>query len=175
MILPKAYIAHSIKHRVRIRFQSVRDPSKYFSKVKTGLQEFDRVHYIKINPITRSLVLAYDGNLETIKTYAKEHKLFDLDLTLKKDAIAEECLSKKVRNHLKHFDKDLTQASGGSLDLSSIAFTGLFAASIFQIYRGALFPPALSLLDTAVRTLINNNHYIYNNPISFWMSESDFS
>lgn len=155
MILPKAYIAHSLKHRVRIRVSSVRDPSKYFMKVKTELQQFDRIHYIKMNSVTRSIVLTYDGDIETIKSYAKEHKLFDLDLTPKADANSKKCLSTNIRSRLKQFDEHLTRVSGGSLDLSSVAFTGLFAASILQIYRGALFPPALSLLDTAVRTLIN--------------------
>jgi|GEM_PF-5412190 len=155
MILPKAYIAHSLKHRVRIRVRSVRDPSKYFPKVKTELQQLDRIHYVKTNPVTRSLVLAYDGNIATIKTYAKEHKLFDLDITPKENVISKKCLSKKVRHRLKRFDERLAKASEGSLDLSSVAFTSLIAVSIFQMYRGVFFPPALSLLDTAVRALIN--------------------
>lgn len=155
MNLPRAYVAHILDHRLRIRIPTKRESKKYFMKLESTLIKCHQITSIKVNPITASLLLSYEGKVLDIKNYAETHQLFKLEMKSEKRKGSPEPLSKKIHNELTRIDKRLTIQSSGTLDLPSIVFTGLIGATAIQLYRGALFPPALSLLDSAIRTLRN--------------------
>lgn len=152
MTLPKAFIAHLLEHRIRIRLRSEEFTEKLLSRIKSELRTSSQIHLIKINPITGSILLSYDGNLKKLQEFAHQRKLFDLEIRAKKHS-SPELLHEKVRRKLEEFDQHISQSSHGSTDLPTLVFAGLMGATAYQIYRGSLFPPALSLLDAAFRTL----------------------
>lgn len=158
MSLPRAYLVHILDHRLRIRIPTRRESKRYFSRLESELKNCQQIISIKANPLTASLLLSYDGKVSDIKTYAENHQLFKLKTNPEITKRAPQPLSKIISRELNLLDKKLSFHSSGTLDLPSIVFTCLIGATAIQLYRGSLFPPALSLLDSAIRTLRNPEH-----------------
>lgn len=154
MILPKAELLHSIADRVRIRIPSRRHRRQYFEEVEAGLREFSDVHAVATNPLTGSVLITHRSPLNQLADFARSKGLFDLQMVFHEEP-PQEALSKKMVRNFKQIDRKVRERTHGSSDLPSVLAVGLLGAAIFQISRGRLFPPALTLLDNAMRIVRN--------------------
>jgi len=77
--LPLARIEHRLAGRLRLRVPSRRGDAGFFATVVEKLGQLGAVRALKTDPRTGSILIAHDGEAETLTAFAKEHGLFALE------------------------------------------------------------------------------------------------
>jgi hypothetical protein len=121
-MLPKAYVSHSINHRTRLAIPTKRKSKEYFSDLQKELSQCEGVAKVDINPMTGSVLIKHEAELEVIKKYGKDRNIFVV----------------------------IEERGPPSLDPFQAIGLGLFGLAALQAFRGNFLPPAWPLLRDAI-------------------------
>jgi hypothetical protein len=144
--LPHARLVHHIHGRARLRVPTRRGDARWFAEIERALGECALVRAAHGNPLTGSLLLAHEGELEEIERFALSHGLFAI---VHPDPESDPVL-RGLQERLGLLDTQLKEASAGAWGLSSAAFYALLAATAYQFARGEVFPAGGALLMQAI-------------------------
>lgn len=151
---PKAIVTHSIRGRARLRVEDRKGRASWFDDIARALAKHGDVREVRVNAGTGSILVRHAGELSELLDWAKKEALFDTahDGTARKapSSFPMPPTADAAWRVVERLDRRLRESEKARLDLRSYAFYGLAAAGLFQIARGEFFPPATSLMQTAL-------------------------
>jgi hypothetical protein len=146
-MLPKAYIVHQLRSRVRFRIREKRQDTEYFEAVTQRIESLQGVEEIKANPNTGSLLLLHpDQPFDELVGELAELELFEIiDAPGPKQSAL-----MPVFGGISEIDRGMAEETAGNFDLRTLAIIGLVGVSVYQIYRGHVMAPAIPMLLSAL-------------------------
>jgi hypothetical protein len=120
--LPFAATVHAIPGRTRLRIEARRGDDFFFASIATGLSSIAGVDHVEVRPLTGSVLIQHSAPLARIAEAAAQARMF----TMVEDA------------PLSHQDR-------AALDAKAITAIGLGSFALFQLMRGKILPPAITL------------------------------
>lgn len=154
--VPKAFIAHDIDRRVRLRVPSRRGDASFFSNVRDRLSRCLDVDRVESNPLTGSVLIFHRGKLDTIENYSKSHQLFEIVHRRTDNRVRTRPVASELFSALNAIDESMHATTMGNLDLPTTAALGIAGLSVIQMFRKEWLPPAWTLLGDAFLILMNN-------------------
>jgi hypothetical protein len=142
---PRAEISHLTPGRLRLRIPERRRDDAFFARVRQHLSDRSGVVRVDVNPITASVLIQFNGAAEDFA--ARDDDLFELD-----DFPLEPSPLDAVRDEVVAADRTLRQLTGGA-DLRTLLFFALLAGGLYQLVRGNIAAPAVTLLWYACEAL----------------------
>jgi hypothetical protein len=149
VMLPEAYVIHSIPGRTRIRIPSKRHENLYFRSVEEKLARCDGVVSIHTNPLAGSVLVLHSGDPTVIVVYARANDLFEV--VANHDEV--KSVSERLLGRVHELDKRVRVVSAGTLDLNSASFVVLGCAGVVQLLRRNVWPAGMTLLWYAANLL----------------------
>lgn len=144
-MVPVARITHNIKGRLRIKIPLRKGDRDYFSSLAGELVKIPGIARVEINPLTGSILVLHETELEKIIDHANENGLFRILLDDMKNANSNNNskgtnrrITSRISDVFKQADSKMLDISGGQLDIGGSAFIALAGFGIYQIYRGNL-------------------------------------
>ncbi len=142
-MLPRAYIIHQLRGRLRLRITEKRQDPDYIQEVCGKLESLPGVAEVSFNETTGSLLLLHpELGFAELEPQLLELALFELV----NGPEPKSPLLNPVWQGFSWFDQAISSGSAGNIDLRSLAFLGLLGLSAQQIYRGNIVGPAIPML-----------------------------
>ena len=152
--LPKAYIAHAITGRTRIKIPSKARDEGYFKFVAECLLEACWVTRVETNAFSASLLVFHNG-VSNLHQYALLHKLFFL-----KQSVVETPLE-GISSAYASWNESLRSSTGGRMDIPGATVLAFIASGIWEISQGNVgLPPWYTAFFYALGT------YVYSKTLS---------
>lgn len=149
-MLPKAYIVHQLRHRLRLRIPKMRSESEFFEQVGQQIAGLEDVAAVEVNDVTGSIMISHpDRTYEHLHPRLQAIDLFELVATPQPVTPAREILISGISR----IDRLIYQGSSGGIDLGTLAFTALLGSSLHQFIRGNYTGPAIPLLLSGINLL----------------------
>ncbi|MBP1151456.1 MULTISPECIES: HMA2 domain-containing protein [unclassified Methylocaldum] len=144
-----AFVVHELAGRLRLRIPEKRNDSAFFAALAERLAECPGVTSVKLNAFTGSVLLLHAAETSAIDVarYAEQAALFSVKPL---SATPVRTLGQHATKGLNAFDRSLTTASGGLVDLQSAFFLLLVGLAVYQARRGQILVPAVSMLWEAI-------------------------
>ena len=143
---PQAQIVHQLRGRLRLKILDKRRDPDYFAALQTRLEKLPGVSEVRVNLFTGSVVLLHPEQPSSeLRTQLEQLGLFEIIDTPQ----AGESALKPLLAGTGRLDQALWEGSTGSIDLRTLAVTGLLGLAAYQIYRGNFLGPAVPLLLSA--------------------------
>jgi hypothetical protein len=145
-----AFIVHELSGRFRLRIPEKRNDKAFFDALAERLSECPGVTAVEFNEHTGSVLLFHAAatRASDVARYAEQAELFSVKSL---PVTAARTLGQHATKGLDAFDRGLAALSGGLVDLQSAFFVLLMGLAIYQVRRGQVFAPAVSLLWEAIR------------------------
>jgi hypothetical protein len=125
---------------MRLRIPERRRDEAFFGRVRQRLSQWPGVIGVEVNPITAGVLVHFDSAAEDFAGRARDDDLFDLvELAPEPRPIVEE-----IREGFEGVDRKLRRLTGGG-DLRTLVFAALLAGAVYQLVRGNIAAPAVSL------------------------------
>jgi hypothetical protein len=131
-MIPDAYLSHQSFRRLRIKVPSKRADKPYFIHACEQFEKFPGIETLEINDVTGSILFIHSVDIESIKRYAEENKLF----LLKNDASIP--LFNRISSQFSTLDEKVKKVTGKELNITSIVVIALVVHAIIQIRKGNL-------------------------------------
>lgn len=144
-MIPRAEIEHQGRGRARLRIPLKRRDPAYFETVCKELARLNGVTAVHGNARTAGVLIEWQGEEPDFVAYAGERELFE---AVPHEGPAD--LRAAVARGLDRLNRNLSQVSGGRLDNRSVGFVALASFAAVQLVRGAILPPAITLLIHAL-------------------------
>lgn len=149
-MLPKAYIVHQLRHRLRLRVPEMRSESEFFVQARQQIAGLEDVDAVEVSDLTGSITIFHsDQNYEKLQPRLRAINLFELTSAPQPVTPARELLTSGVSR----IDRLISQSSSGGVDLSTLAFTALLGTALHQFVRGNYTGPAVPLLLSGINLL----------------------
>ncbi len=146
-MLPRAYIVHQVRGRLRLRIREKRQDPDYFQEICPQLESLAGISEVSFNDNTGSLLLRHpELPFTELGPRLSELGLFELVEGPEPKSTA----LNPVFSGFSWIDKTISDGSTGKVDLRSLAFLGLIGLSAQQIYRGNILGPAIPMLLSAL-------------------------
>lgn len=133
----RAQIAHEMAGRVRVRLPDCRGNTELFAQLEDVLLESQLFQSVRVNPLTASLVLEFDGPREHVLEALRARLPFELELlpgpTAARPPSGSPLLNDPVR-----------LVSGRDINPMFLVGTLFGAVGLVQLFRGKIMLPALS-------------------------------
>lgn len=139
MKLPDAQLCHQVRGRLRIKIPSKKGDSVFFENLKESFGNSGITSNVVINPLTASIVVFSDDNLEKISEFAREKNLFDLKTV---DMEKRKVINYTVKQAYKSIDTKFKNFFNNEIDLGNAVFLTLIGLTLYQIARGNFGAPA---------------------------------
>ncbi len=137
-MIPKAYVVHRARRRIRVRIPLKRGDGSYFTTVEEVLASLPDVESVSVNHRTGSALVITDSDVVAIADAAMRHGLFSLEPEHRQRAT----LIDTVSNSIKASNDHLLRFTGGELDIASIVFLFMLVSGFYQVMRGNVAVPA---------------------------------
>ena len=142
----QAHIMHQLRGRLRLKILEKRQDPGYFASLQTRLENLPGVSEVKVNPFTGSVVLLHPEHpYNELRTQLDRLGLFEIIAPPQVEASA----LKSLYAGAARLDQALSAGSAGSIDLRTLAVSGLIGLAAYQIYRGNALGPAVPMLVSA--------------------------
>jgi hypothetical protein len=137
----KAHLVHAIPGRTRLRILGRRGDHAFFAELTERLSASRGVRSVRADPLTGSVLVHHDAHVPALLMEAAANGLGDLvELALTCPPVA-----KRLREEVTTIDQAIRRATGGELDLGTLAAVGLLVMAGFQLIRGRRPASAASL------------------------------
>lgn len=146
-MLPRAYIVHQVRGRLRLRIREKRQEPEYFQEICPQLELLAGITEVSFNDITGSLLLRHPG-LPFAELSPRLSKLALFEIV--EGPEPKNTALNPVFSGFSWIDQVVSEGSTGKVDLRSLAFLGLIGLSAQQIYRGNIIGPAIPMLLSAL-------------------------
>ncbi|MFH1112889.1 MAG: hypothetical protein V1792_03125 [Pseudomonadota bacterium] len=137
-MIPKAYVVHRARRRMRVRVPSRKGDESYFSAVQEVLATLPDVENVCVNHRTGSALIITGSDVAAIADAAMRHGLFSLEPGHRERTT----LIDTVSNGVKAGNDRLLRFTGGELDIASMVFLFMLVSGVYQIMRGNVTVPA---------------------------------
>jgi len=149
-MLPKAYIVHQLRHRVRMRLPEMRLENDFFDHCEQLISELEGVSQVEVSSITGSIMISHpETSFHRIESQLMPLELFELIPEPPPVTPAREMITSGVS----HIDQFINERSSGGIDLGTIAFTAVLGTALHQMIRGNLTGPAIPMLISGLDLL----------------------
>lgn len=146
-MLPKAYIVHRVRGRLRLRIREKRQDSDYFQSVRARLASLEGVTEVSCSDNTGSVVVVHpELSFAELRLPIQSLELFELV----EGAEPQSQALSPLFEGFAWMDRSLGDASMGKFDLRSLAVIALLGLSARQIMRGNIIGPAVPMLLNAL-------------------------
>ncbi len=139
--------------RTRLQVPAKKHDPEYFSRVGQKLTEMEGVHSVRTDSQTGSILISHDRDIDAIRSFAEQHKLFSLIVTTATAVV----LADKLTDRVGDLDQGLIQFTKGQVDLKSAVVLALVAGAAIQMLRKQVLPPAFTLVWTAIALIWPGN------------------
>lgn len=110
----------------------------FFASLKDSLSKHKDITEVRTNHVTGSALILHKSDTDTIVKFAGESALFKMI----DETIGHPKISRDLYRGFKDIDKGIRSATGGELDVPSVAFLSLIGMGIYDISRGNFAAPA---------------------------------
>ena len=141
----RATLAHRIPGRVRLRLDLEAADQATLETLADSIAGQPGVRKVEIRPETGSILIVHSGAFETV---SQGFPQVGLDVVTPKPPGPVDPVGDTAR-HLFTADMAVRQASNGKIDLWSAGFLALLTIALWQLGRGRLAGPALTVLGQA--------------------------
>lgn len=132
--LPQAYVSHMMPGRLRLKVPLKKGDGEYLNKIVEELSALSGIEQVTMNSSTSGVLLLHNLEKNNIMEHLHASGLFHL-VPLKASQAG---VHGGMKNVFGEIGNKVEKVTGGSLDISEIAFLALLGAGIFQIGRGNL-------------------------------------
>jgi hypothetical protein len=129
---------------MRLRIPERRRDAAFFALVQERLSGWPNVERVEVNPTAASVLVRFADDPNAVARRARESDLFALD-EFEPDRPAAPILE-EARHGFHRADARLRQLTGGAGDLRSLVLLALLAGGLYQLVRGNIAAPAVTLL-----------------------------
>lgn len=137
----KAYAVHHLPGRTRFRVPGRRGDAAFFQEIATRLGQCVGVGGVETNPLTGSVLIHHDGDIEGLIVEALGCGISEfVELELGAPPVA-----RRVRAGIAALDGGIRRYTHGELDLGTLAACGLVMLAGLQLLRGRQRSGAVSL------------------------------
>ena len=146
--LPKAYIAHAIAGRTRIKIPSKTRDEDYFKSVAECLLEARWVTRVETNASSASL-LVFHSKVSNLPQYALVFKLFFLEQPTVETTL------EGVSSVYASWNESLKSSTGGRMDIPGATILAFITSGIWEISQGNVgLPPWYTAFFYALGTYV---------------------
>jgi hypothetical protein len=146
-MLPKAYIVHQTRDRVRFRIKAKRKDSEFFDLLGTRLKSISEEVEVRVNDALGTVLFIHPGvayadlfaDLDQLEVF----EIFD-------EREPETYALTPVIWSVKKINQAIAAATSGGVDLRTLLFVAAAVIAIRQIRRGELFSPAFTIIWSAM-------------------------
>jgi len=143
---PQAHIIHQLRGRLRLKILEKGQETDYFATLQSQLEDLPGVSEVRVNLITASVIILHpEQSFIELRMQLDKLGLFEIIDTPQVEASA----LKPLFAGAGWVDQALSAGSSGSIDLRTLAVTGLIGLAAYQIYRGHTLGPAVPMLVSA--------------------------
>lgn len=155
MTLPDARVEHALPGRVRFRVPARQGDVGFFEGVRQRLSGAADVARVSTNAQTGSVLVFFEGDLDGIVCFAREHDLFQIGAVTEapRPRNEEPPPWSNLFDAVQNLDARLRRESDERWGIGPLAFYGLLAACVVQLKRGQYLPAASTLLMQATGIL----------------------
>jgi hypothetical protein len=146
--IPEGHVCHVTPQRARIRIPSRRGDREFFINLSNALEGCPGVKAIDVNPSTGSVLLMNQEGiaLDRISGYARDKQLFRLG--------SPGPMMQTMMDNVRRLDGAIRSLAGEEIDLASVGFVTLGAMGLYQLARGQILAPAVTVLWYAASVLL---------------------
>lgn len=144
MTVPAAELVHETPGRVRLRITGKVGDREYFERALQVLSSCPGVRHVSVSALTGSLLVMHDDALASIRDLARGQGLFEVGSSRRPLPFT------TMKSEVLRIDDVLRTASRERWGVAGLTFYGLVGASLWQLARGRLFPPAMTLAFQAL-------------------------
>ena len=130
--LYEAYVSHLTPGRMRIKILSKKGDTTFFSSLAERLSGCTGIDRVEANALTGSVLFIHTVETEVIAGYGDANHFFRL---VKKQPL-QPTISRRISETFKTMNKEVTDFTGGEIDIPGAVFLSLLAMGIYQISRG---------------------------------------
>jgi len=147
---PLAEVVHSLKGRLRLRFPTEKRNQDFFQNLLDRLSNIESIRSIKVNPLTGSVLIHYDGELaETIQRLEEKFEINRVGMNGK-----EEPLRKTILTATYRLDEKIKKFFSYQLDLKTLLALFFLLLGLNEIRKGKWSsPPWYFTLMSAITLL----------------------
>lgn len=146
-MLPRAYIVHQIRSRLRLRIPEKCQDQDYFASLEERLSVLPQLTEVEVSPVSGSVLLLHPFHpFETVRSELENLELFEL-IDTKPPAVTP---MEAVTARIARTDSLINEISSGGLDLRTVAFLFAMLMTLLQAARGNFTGPAIPMFLTAL-------------------------
>jgi hypothetical protein len=152
-MLPRAYIVHQIRSRLRLRLPEKCQDADYFTSLENELSSLPLFSEVEVSPVSGSVLLFHPFHApDTVKMELENLGLFQL-IDTKPPAVSP---MEAVTARIARTDSLINEISAGGLDFRTLAFLIAMVLTLQQAARGNFAGPAIPMFLTALGLLTSN-------------------
>jgi hypothetical protein len=144
MSCPTASLVHDVPGRLRLRVEEKVGNCAYFELAVRALSGCPSVRHVTGSPLTGSLLIVHAGQPSAIAAFARDQALFDLLPARRPQTFTH------IQHEVQKLDATLRGVSKERWGVPGLTFYGLIGAGVWQLARGRVLPPTVTLLFQAL-------------------------
>ena len=134
---PLAEVVHSLKGRLRLRFPTQKRNQDFFQNLLESLSNIESIRNIKVNPLTGSVLIQYDGELgETIQRLEEKFEIKRVGMNGKGEPLRKTILAATYR-----LDEKIKKFFSYQLDLRTLLALFFLLLGFNEIRKGKWSSP----------------------------------
>ncbi|MDX1344609.1 MAG: hypothetical protein R3179_01835 [Sedimenticolaceae bacterium] len=146
-MLPRAYIVHQIRSRLRLRIPEKCQDADYFASLENQLTAVPLLTEVEVSPVSGSVLLLHPFHAsDVVKMELERLGLFEL-VDAKPPAVSP---MQAVTARMARTDSLINEVSAGGLDFRTLAFLVAMVITLQQAVRGNFAGPAIPMFLTAL-------------------------
>jgi hypothetical protein len=146
MSAPEVRVVHRTAERTRLRTRGRKGDSAHFEQLRAALEQLPGVRAVYVNARTESVLVEHDTTGDALLREAEGRGI----LRLQEQPVQEEPYLVRLGHALIEGDQRLQRATSGRVNLDTLAFVGMLAGGVLQVYRGHALPAGVTMLRYAV-------------------------
>ena len=152
-MLPRAYIVHQIRSRLRLRLPEKCQDADYFDSLENALSSLALFTDVEVSPVSGSVLLLHPFHtFEAVRPELERLELFEL-IDEKPPAVRP---MQAVTARMARTNSVISQISSGGLDLRTLTFVIAMVLTLQQAARGNFSGPAIPMFLAALGLISSN-------------------
>jgi hypothetical protein len=152
-MLPRAYIVHRIRSRLRLRLPEKCQDADYFDSLENALSSLPLFTDVEVSPLSGSVLLLHPfHSFDAVRPELERLGLFEL-IDEKPPAARP---MQAVTARMVRTDSLISEISSGGLDLRTLAFVIAMVLTLQQAARGNFSGPAIPMFLAALGLISSN-------------------
>ena len=152
-MLPRAYIVHQIRSRLRLRLPEKCQDTDYFDSLENALSSLPLFTEVEVSPVSGSVLLLHPFHtFEGVRPELERLGLFEL-IDQKPPAVRP---MQAVTARMARTSSLISEISSGGLDLRTLTFVIAMVLTLQQAARGNFSGPAIPMFLAALGLISSN-------------------